>query len=119
MPKPLGRDPVDIHAGERLRVLRRLRGETLDSLAGKIGVTYQQLQKYESAANRMAISTMYRLAGILKVPAGEFFAGLPDEIPAGLPQDREELEVLQAWRGIASAQLRRHVVDMMKALNGN
>ena len=70
-------DPIDAHLGARLCLRRRLRGLSQTDLATAMGVTYQQVQKYERGANRMAAATLYRAAEALDVPIGFFFDGLP------------------------------------------
>jgi transcriptional regulator with XRE-family HTH domain len=70
-------DGVDKHVGERVRLRRIMLKMSQTELGGKIGVTFQQLQKYEKGANRIGASRLYQLAQILNVPPGFFFEGLP------------------------------------------
>jgi transcriptional regulator with XRE-family HTH domain len=78
MKSPLGGpDPVDVHIGQQLRTLRRSRGFTQQALAGRVGVTYQQIQKYENGRNRISASMLYAFALVLAVPFGSFIDGLP------------------------------------------
>lgn len=67
--------PVDIYAGKRLRKERHKRKMTQSFLASKVGITFQQLQKYESGKNRMGSSRLYQFATILEVPIHYFFSG--------------------------------------------
>jgi transcriptional regulator with XRE-family HTH domain len=69
-------DAVDEHLGRRLYRRRRLLGLTQNDLALVIGVRFQQIQKYESAANKMSASRLWRLAQVLDVPVAYFFEGL-------------------------------------------
>ena len=69
-------DPIDIHVGKRLQARRAAVGLTQAGLAGAIGVTFQQVQKYERGVNRMAASTLYRAAETLGVDQNHFFEGL-------------------------------------------
>ena len=71
-------NPIDAHVGARLRFLRKERGLSQTALAARIGVTFQQLQKYESGKNRLSASRLYRLASVLGVDVAAFFVGLPD-----------------------------------------
>lgn len=71
-------DPVDIHVGQRLRAMRKLRGLSQSDVAAHLELTFQQVQKYERGVNRVSASKMYAMAGLLGVPAAEFFVGLPD-----------------------------------------
>lgn len=67
------RDPVDISVGARIRLVRKMRGRSQQGLAEAIGVTFQQVQKYESGANRVSASMLTRIAADLDVPITEFF----------------------------------------------
>lgn len=69
-------DPVDVHAGARLRLRRLQVGMNQESLAKAIGVTFQQVQKYERGANRLSASRLYACAKTLGVPPGYFFEEL-------------------------------------------
>lgn len=68
--------PVDLHVGLRVRALRQQAGLSLTRLAGRVGVAFQQLQKYEAGANRISASMLYELAKALKVPVAAFYEGL-------------------------------------------
>ena len=79
-------DGVDKHVGERVRLRRIMLKMSQTELGNKIGVTFQQLQKYEKGANRIGASRLYQLAQILNVPPGFFFEGLPgSKVNAVLP----------------------------------
>ena len=71
-----GADPVDVHVGSRLRERRIALGITQAALADKLGVTFQQLQKYERGANRLSASALWRAAEAVDVPVTYFFDGL-------------------------------------------
>jgi len=68
--------PVDIHVGRRVKTRRVLRGMSQTNLADQLGLTFQQLQKYESGANRVSASRLWEIAQILDVPVAWFFEGL-------------------------------------------
>lgn len=68
---------TDVHIGRRLRQARLARGLSQDMLGKKLGITYQQVQKYESGANRIGGSRLWDLCRLLDVPVGFFFEGLP------------------------------------------
>lgn len=78
-----GPDPVDVHLGRRVRGRRRAMGVTQAELADGLGVSFQQVQKYERGHNRISASTLCRIAWRLQAQIGYFFEGLPD--PAGRP----------------------------------
>ena len=83
-----GRDPINVHVGARLRLVRRSHGLTQKQLATVIGVSFQQLQKYERGLNRVGPGALYRLACYLDVPVAFFFEDLPEEALATLPKSR-------------------------------
>lgn len=67
------RDPVDVSVGARIRLTRKMRGRSQQALAEAVGVTFQQVQKYERGANRVSASMLARIAADLDVPVAEFF----------------------------------------------
>jgi transcriptional regulator with XRE-family HTH domain len=69
--------PIDVHVGAKLRELRMQRRVSQMELAGRVGVTFQQIQKYEKGVNRISASKLFELAECLGVEVQEFFAGLP------------------------------------------
>ncbi|MFD2236724.1 helix-turn-helix domain-containing protein [Aureimonas populi] len=108
------RDPIDVHVGSRLRLLRTARRLSLEELGRRIGVTYQQIQKYETGANRVSASTLYRIAQTLEVSISYFFDGLGDETldGAGALSDRATLQSSIAISRIRDSQVR----DRLRAL---
>ena len=84
--------PVDVHVGRRLRILRRERGVSQGALGLRVGVAYQQIQKYETGANRIAASVLYDLALALGAPVDQFYVGLP------LPEAPDEDQSLATKR---------------------
>ncbi len=73
--------PIDIHVGRRLRARRRLLGLTQESLASAVDIKFQQIQKYESGANRVSASRLWALAKALDVPVSYFFDGMNGSEP--------------------------------------
>ena len=71
-------NPVDVHVGGKVRARRRLLGLSQDQLADRLGLTFQQVQKYERGANRVCASKLFAIAGALAVPPAFFFEGLKD-----------------------------------------
>jgi transcriptional regulator with XRE-family HTH domain len=69
-------DPVDVHVGERMRILRKARSLSQGALADALGITFQQVQKYERGANRVSASMLQRAARAMGVPVATFFEGL-------------------------------------------
>ena len=74
--------PVDRHVGKRLKLRRTLVGITQGKLAEALGLTFQQVQKYERGANRVSASKLFQLAQVLDVPIQYFFDDMPDEVAA-------------------------------------
>jgi transcriptional regulator with XRE-family HTH domain len=116
-------DPIDVHVGARIRGLRKQRGLTQTDLANALGVTFQQVQKYERGSNRVSASMMVRAARCLEVAPAYFFEGV-DSIPSdggpvspflAMAADRAGLELAEAWAGIPSEK-RRVLVDLAKSL---
>lgn len=100
-------DVADLAAGERLRYLRKQRRMSQGALAQKMGVSFQQIQKYERAANRMSVSTLGRAAAALEVPVTMFF---DEELPQGLAELLPDLsapgtiEIAQRYGKMVGAQ---------------
>lgn len=77
---PTTSNPVDVHVGNRIRLRRTLLGMSQERLGNALGLTFQQVQKYERVRNRVGASRLYDLACVLDVPVAFFFAGLPDPV---------------------------------------
>lgn len=116
-----GPDPIDIHVGSRLRLRRSLIGMSQSELAGHLGLTFQQVQKYEKGTNRMSCSMLWRAAEALDVPVTFFFDGLEGGIRSEVAEDplsRELLTLLRLYNaapeGVQSAivKLLRSVVEI-------
>ena len=71
-------NPVDLHVGARIRLRRRMQGVSQEKLADALGLTFQQVQKYERGANRVSASKLYEIAAALRAPVAYFFDGLAD-----------------------------------------
>ncbi|MCA1940984.1 MAG: helix-turn-helix domain-containing protein [Caenispirillum bisanense] len=76
-------DPVDVNVGVRLRLRRTLLGLTQQQLGDAIGVTFQQVQKYERGTNRISASRLFDMACVLSVPVSYFFDDLPEDVVQG------------------------------------
>ena len=74
---------VDVHVGRRVRARRKAIGLNLEGLASEIHITYQQLQKYETGANRISASMLYEIACALRTPVAHFYGGLPQVLARG------------------------------------
>ncbi len=121
--------PVDRHVGGRVRLRRKLLGRSQDALAEVLGLTFQQVQKYERGANRISASKLYEIAAALEVPVTFFFEGLADTArdDAEGGRDRaarvsaflaspEGLDWARAASAIRSEPLRRKVLELARAM---
>ncbi len=115
--------PVDTHAGRQLRARRELRGLTQKELARQLGLSFQQVQKYEIGANRISASKMWQLCEVLDITPGYFFEGLGGKRRAkggGGPQNgrsgRQVIDLNQAFKQIEDTRVRRQVVQLVKSL---
>ena len=119
-------DPIDLHVGVRLRLRRMMLGVSQEALARKLGVTFQQIQKYENGQNRIGASRLYQLALALRVPVGFFFADLPGaengeidpeaRTALALVNSPEGLQLNLAFSRITNPATRRRVVDLLATL---
>ena len=108
--------PADVHVGRQITTIRIHSDFSQQRLAEKIGITYQQLQKYESGRNRVSASMLYEIGTALGVPAGRFFEGLPGNVTAvgETPQIIADERIIF----IASAQGRRLTDGLMRLSPG-
>ncbi len=130
--------PIDVHVGSRIRLRRTLLGMSQERLGESIGLTFQQVQKYERGVNRVGASRLFDLSRVLDVPISFFFDDMPDSLAAnfgGVPhrrtsslsdaQDpfgddtlsrRETLELVRAYYRITDASIRKRVFDLIKSM---
>ncbi|MBB3610327.1 helix-turn-helix transcriptional regulator [Rhizobium sp. BK602] len=98
----LGRHPVDIYVGRQIRFARKRRGMSQESLAKCLGLTFQQIQKYEFGTNRVSASRLFEIARALHRPVSYFFEGLVD-VDEREPTDTEK-EILTVILGTAEGR---------------
>ena len=129
-------NPMDVHVGSRVRLRRMLLGMSQEKLGEHLGLTFQQVQKYEKGVNRIGASRLFDLARVLGVPIQFFY----DEAPSGVRAaaaapgfaeqpgesyvveflgSREGLELNKAFARITDPKVRRSIVDMVRALAGD
>jgi transcriptional regulator with XRE-family HTH domain len=110
---------MDQHIGARIRFRRKLVNLTQDDLAAKIGVTAQQIHKYETGANRVAASTLFEIATALNAPVAAFFEELPAGASEGDEQrmllEKEILEVARNFFRIEEEHVRKLVLKILRA----
>ena len=113
--------PVDLYVGARLRIRRKMMGLSQTQVADALGITFQQIQKYERGANRVSASMLARIATTLKTPVAELFGevsperGSVDEVAALLAQPGA-IELLQAYAELPRGQARAALVDFIRSL---
>lgn len=121
--------PVDIHVGKRLRLRRTILGLSQEAIGKAIGVTFQQVQKYERGVNRMGSSRLFEFSRILSVPVAYFFedmeknaasvSGVAEDTPAFEHEkmsSRETLEMMRAYYRITDPQIRKRMFELIKAV---
>ena len=117
--------PVDVHVGKRVRHRRWLIGMTQQQLAEKVGIKFQQIQKYETGANRISASRLWDIADALDVQVSFFFEGLEDEnaatgdqgkMPADLLGDKEALDLVRSYYAIPENQ-RKRLFELARVLS--
>jgi transcriptional regulator with XRE-family HTH domain len=116
---------VDVHVGKRIRQRRWLTGMTQQKLAELVGIKFQQIQKYETGANRVSASRLWDIADALSVPVGFFFEGMnsesdgsgrADDVPADLMSDKEAMELVRSYYAIPEQQ-RRRLFELARVLS--
>jgi len=121
--------PVDIHVGKQLRSRRKRLGMSQEELGKSVGVTFQQIQKYERGTNRVGSSRLYQFSKVLGTSISYFFDEFsPDETAIGLAEDtatieksrlldsRETLNLVQAYYKITDPAVRNKILSLVKSL---
>ena len=114
-------DPLDVMVGARIRIFRTHRGMSQSDLAGKIGVAFQQVQKYEKGINRVGASRLSRIASALGISIGELFES-PEDKSAGskspfqLLAERDAWRVLEAFSRTSDPRVRRAIAELVESV---
>jgi transcriptional regulator with XRE-family HTH domain len=125
-------DPIDIHVGSRVRLRRTMQGMSQEKLGDSLGITFQQIQKYEKGANRIGASRLQNIAVVLNTPVAFFFEDAPRETGSigsvGLKESSssnyvvdflsssEGLHLNQAFIKIKDRNIRRKLIELVKTL---
>lgn len=130
-------DPVDVHVGSRVRLRRGIMGLSQEKLAESLGLTFQQIQKYERGANRVSASRLFQLGEILDVPVNFFFEGFNPDEPGraygfsdtqqedfswleeddgDLMERKETIELVRTYYSVQDPALRKNFMKMLKTL---
>ncbi len=126
-------NPIDVHVGSRVRLRRMLVGMSQEKLGEMLGLTFQQIQKYEKGANRIGASRLYQIAQILGVSVQFFFDDMPQEHtipkneglsesdPAPFVMDfvssAEGLQLNRSYTRISDAHVRKRLLELVKSLS--
>lgn len=124
-------NPIDIHVGSRIRLRRNMIALSQEKLGERLGITFQQIQKYEKGTNRVGASRLQAIAGILNVPVSYFFEDAPRQEgdgPLGLEEEAapplipdflsstEAMQLNRAFMKISDPKIRRRILDLLKTL---
>jgi transcriptional regulator with XRE-family HTH domain len=119
-------NPIDIQVGNRVRIRRMLIGMSQERLGDLLGLTFQQVQKYEKGVNRIGAGRLFEVSRILNVPIDFFYEGVSTQPGAGEPESAppvmefvssgEGLQLSLAFMKIKDAKVRKRVLDLVKSL---
>ncbi|HEX2216769.1 MAG TPA: helix-turn-helix domain-containing protein [Xanthobacteraceae bacterium] len=124
-------NPIDKHVGSRVRMRRMMMGMSQEKLGGALGLTFQQVQKYEKGTNRIGASRLQQISDILQVPVSFFFEGAPNlsgQAASGLGEapspayvsdflaTSDGLALTKAFVQIKDGKVRRRIVDLVEAI---
>ena len=123
-------NPIDVHVGSRIRLRRNMIAMSQEKLGERLGITFQQIQKYEKGTNRVGASRLQAISAILNVPVEYFFQDAPreDGQPNGFSEDAaaplvpdflssaESMQLSRAFMKISDPKVRRKIIDLIKTL---
>ena len=125
-------NPIDIHVGSRVRLRRMMLSMSQEKLGESLGITFQQIQKYEKGTNRIGASRLQNIARVLSVPVSFFFEDAPGgQGASGMAESHqtsyvvdflsssEGIQLNKAFVRIKDAKLRRRVIDLVRAMGGD
>lgn len=125
-------NPIDIHVGARVRLRRTMLGLSQEKLGESLGITFQQIQKYEKGANRIGASRLQKLSEILKTPVSFFFEDAPGSTPnseggfadgespnyvVDFLSSSEGLQLNKAFANIKDPKVRKKIIDLVRSLS--
>jgi transcriptional regulator with XRE-family HTH domain len=123
-------NPIDVHVGSRVRNRRLELGMSQGNLGSALGLTFQQVQKYEKGTNRLGASRLQHVSSILKVPIAYFFEGTPGQLKAkgnapssvyisDFVASTDGLALMKAFTQIKNADVRHHIVKLVNKIAGD
>ena len=126
---PRSANPVDVHVGTRVRLRRQVLKMSQERLGDQLGVTFQQVQKYERGANRIGASRLWKISDVLNVPVSFFFDGLSDKMAHGEFTENDQMPIVydfinssdgvalaKAVSQIKSKAVRRQILELARSL---
>ncbi len=132
--RAISKQDVDTHVGKRLRLRRTMMGLSQEAVARAVGITFQQVQKYEKGSNAMNANRLYEFARFMNVPVAYFFEGLEASAAQSAQgfsesaaekfdhkgvSDRESLEIMKAFKRIKEQVIRKRLADLVRAVADN
>jgi transcriptional regulator with XRE-family HTH domain len=132
--KNMKKQDIDVYVGKRLRLRRTMMGLSQEAIAKAVGITFQQVQKYEKGSNSMNANRLYEFAQFMHVPVACFFEELesPSATATGFAEegekfdhksravsDRESLEIMKAFKRIKEQVIRKRLADLVRAVADN
>jgi transcriptional regulator with XRE-family HTH domain len=126
-------NPIDVHVGSRVRLRRMMLSMSQEKLGESLGITFQQIQKYEKGTNRIGASRLQHIARVLSVPVSYFFEDAPGQLEgstaAGLAEtsasfvvdflsSTEGLQLNRAFIRVKDPKVRRRIIDLIRAMAG-
>jgi len=131
----MSKQDIDSHVGKRLRLRRTMMGLSQEAVAKAVGITFQQVQKYEKGANAMNANRLFEFSQFMHVPVAYFFEGLEQALSQAAPgfseegekfdhnhkrvSDRESLEMMKAFKRIKEQVVRKRLSDLVRAIAEN
>jgi len=128
-------NPIDIHVGSRVRLRRMMLSMSQEKLGESLGITFQQIQKYEKGTNRIGASRLQHIARVLSVPVSYFFEDAPGPVDQGQGENLSEpgsasyvvdflsstegLQLNRAFVRLKDAKVRRRIIDLVRSLAGD
>ena len=123
-------NPIDVHVGSRIRLRRNMISMSQEKLGEALGITFQQIQKYEKGTNRVGASRLQQISQVLGVPVAFFFEDAPGDAPAGAEMaesnssayvvdflsSAEGLQLNRSFARISDAKVRRKIVELVRTL---
>jgi transcriptional regulator with XRE-family HTH domain len=123
-----GPDPVDIYVGSRVRLRRTVLGMSQERLAEQLGITFQQVQKYENASNRIGASRLYAISNILSVPVSYLYDGYQADASAVSEEisefdrhmnSKESIELVKSYYKVQDEKVRKKLLELVKSMAKN